>query len=348
MEKEIYTLRDPHTIACSSVRVENGVPVRRFKKEIARLGKYVQKKKGMSFEITELALNNWVAQFNAMKQNGVKVPIPKGVAHVVDNPEHNHGWVDDIFREGDSLFCSCDIIGEDSIELAMKSDVSLYSPPDYTDGKGNQYQRPITHVALTMYPTIPGLSGFEEVAASLYQEEKAMDPKKIAEALGLETSENEVTEEMILNGITELNTKVQESQQSVEAAEAKAAEASKKAEETIAASLEGYKPDPLLVKTVGENRKMKIETLHQAGKVTTHVRDLLVDAFVGDDLALALANPATDKFDAIVKAIGENDMIELREQTGPQVLELANAAAKSKSDGLLVKNAEERAAKSNG
>ena len=45
------------------------------------------------------------------------------------------------------------------------SQVSIHVPPQFTDGLGRTYVRPIRHVAITDYPVIPGLGRFEALAA---------------------------------------------------------------------------------------------------------------------------------------------------------------------------------------
>lgn len=108
-------------------------------------------------------LDHWAMIFSQMKVNGVKVPVPSG--HTNDS-EKNRGWVEDIFRDGDSLFGIVALVG-DGIRLAGTNDVSIYSQSEYTDGNGNRYQWPILHVALCTDPVVPGLRGFEALAASI-------------------------------------------------------------------------------------------------------------------------------------------------------------------------------------
>lgn len=158
-------------LVLSEKRTIDGKPVQRFRKEIIRCGKFTKAKDNVNFEVTPSSLNHWVATFNQMKQNGVKVYFPAGHTN---KPEANRGWWDKL-EVGPSkadpnvpaLYGEVDAIGEDGIGLIGRTDVSLYSPPELVDGQGNRYDRPIVHIAACTDPVIPGLGEWESVAASL-------------------------------------------------------------------------------------------------------------------------------------------------------------------------------------
>lgn len=146
-------------------RIENGVPVRRFRKDIIRTGSFVKASDDLNFDVSTDTLDHWVAQFSQWTANGNKVPVP--VTHkAAGNPKDNAGWVVDMYREDDRLVGVFDLVGEDASKLALASDVSIFVPPTHTDGSGHKYTRPITHVALCTDPVIPGLGKFEAIAAS--------------------------------------------------------------------------------------------------------------------------------------------------------------------------------------
>jgi len=144
----------------------------RFRKELIRVGHYIKAHDNLDFEVTREALDHWVLSFNKMREAGVRVPVPVG--HT-ENPEANRGWVHEMTREGDSLYGVIELVGTDAIAMAGRTDVSIYSPSLYVDGQGNQYVRPITHVALCTDPVVPGLDGFQAIAASL----ASIDPRKL-------------------------------------------------------------------------------------------------------------------------------------------------------------------------
>jgi len=152
-------------LVMASATVFESIPRQRFRKEVVRIGKYVKDATGQAFNITRDVLQNWVFQFQRMRKNGVKVPIPSTHEGASD-PDKIRGVVEDLFIDGDSLVMTCELVGEDGIAAAARNDVSLGSPPDFTDGHGNQYPQPILHVALCPDPVIPGLGDFIPIAAS--------------------------------------------------------------------------------------------------------------------------------------------------------------------------------------
>lgn len=309
----LLSLQTGPGIAVQGVRIENGLPVHRYKKELIRIGRYIKASDGISFEVTDKTLDHWVATFSHWTKAGNKVPIP--LTHRdPTNPEQNQGWVVDMFREGNSLFAVVDLVGKDAGKLALTSDVSIYVPPEFTDGHGNVYRRPITHVALCTDPIIPGLKGFESVAASLQStKENDMDWTKIKEALGIaEDMTDANAEELILKALAELK-KITEDKLKV---------GEQKVEE-IQASHKIKTPDPLLVKLASENRDMKLRSLVASARITPAVKDKLAKRFV-ESAALALSlSKGDDGFDDLVSILAENDPVKLKEQTGPQVLSLA-------------------------
>lgn len=135
----------------------------RYRKHILKLGKFVKKSDNLRFEITPREFDHFERTFSQMQQNGVKVPLPLG--HT-DDDHKNRGWVVGIERSTDDPNFLDAIIECDRPELIKENDVSVFVPPSFTDGEGNEYMRPIRHVALTPYPVIPGLGEFKAIAAS--------------------------------------------------------------------------------------------------------------------------------------------------------------------------------------
>jgi len=296
-----------------------GVPSRKFRKEVIRIGEY--EKDEVKFEVTALALDNWVKQFRRMKRNGVKVPIPS-VHDFEGDSDKNRGWVTDFFVEGESLFMVCDLIGEDSLLAAERADVSLYSPPDFVDGKGNNYSRPIVHVAMTTHPVIPGLKKFEPLVASL---ENKMDLEKLGKALKLDLTKEKAEDQIV-------------------AAFGTLAEELKKAKEKPAPKADPKKPAPdaTLLSLAADNRTMKLSQLVAAGKITPAVSDKLMAIYIGEGnaaLILSLQENRQGDFDALVLALSENDPVKLAETTGGQVL---SNPLKAKENPLIA-DAEARA-----
>lgn len=317
-------------LSLAAQRTEGGQPVKRFRKELIRSGAYCTAD-DVRFEVDGDALDNWVAEFSRMKSVGVKVPVP--TSHTTD-PEANRGWVVDMFREGDSLIGVFDLIGEDAIAMAGRSDVSIYSPAHLDDGKGNSYKWPITHVALCTDPVIPGLDGFVPLAASrgkqpvnvpvftAYKETPvAFKFEKLQKALGIEETLTEANaDKAIIASFSGLTDKVRTLMDEVK--KAAAIDAKK------AASVDA-KPkdvDPELLRLSRENHTMRLDGLVSGGQITPAVRDKLSAAFIGADgaaLKLSLASGTNKTFGLVLAALAENDPVKLGEKTAGQVLSLS-------------------------
>lgn len=317
-----------------SVRFEGGQMVRRFRKELIRTGKYHKPSDDLSFEVTDDALMNWVSTFSLMRANGVKVPVPAGHSN---DPEDNRGWLVDTYVDGDTLVGVIDLVGEAGIALAGTSDVSIYSPGEWTDGKGNRYTRPISHVALCTDPVIPGLSGFIPLAASQgatpvdvpvltlsIRKKPNMKLEQVTKALGIT---QEVTEDnaqdLILSAVGDMTKKRSELEASgvtlvakVDALQKQLADAGKKPAE----------PDPLTLTLAHDNCKLKFDGLVEAGKITPAVRDGLQELFIGSDggaLKLSLSSgQGLNTINGLVEVLAKNDPVKLGEQTGKQLVDL--------------------------
>jgi hypothetical protein len=150
-------------VATSAVISESGAVTQTYVKDLIRVGEWVMPQSGVKFSVTNEDLDHWVKTFETMQAAGVKVHVPSG--HT-DDADKNRGWVLAMFRDGDVLKGQLKIIGEDAIAAAVRNEVSIYVPPTLTDGKGNTYERPIAHVALTPTPVISGQGGWVPIAAS--------------------------------------------------------------------------------------------------------------------------------------------------------------------------------------
>ena len=152
--------------AAGAVRMEGGQPSRRFVKELVRAGRYVKDVDGQIFNITPGMIDQLALSTTAYLAAGNKIPMPATPDHSDQDPEANRGWVREVYRDGNSLFGVCDLVGDDGIKLAGTCDVSIFSPPEFIDGTGNRYQWPILHVALCTNPIVPGLDGFVPIKTS--------------------------------------------------------------------------------------------------------------------------------------------------------------------------------------
>ena len=314
------------------------VPKRKFRKEIIRAGTYV--KDEQEFEVTHSSLKNWVRQFRAMKRNGVKVPIP--LSHEDDgDSDKNQGWVHDLFVEDESLFMTCELIGEDAIGTAARADVSLYSPPSFKDGKGNEYTRPITHVAMTTHPVVPGLGEFVPLAASLKHKETEMDLASLGKALSLDLGDKEKAEETITAAFSQLKKDLvgEKEKRGIVEKERDALKAETKKDNQV-------EPDPTLISLAADNRQMKLKQLVEAGRITPAVSDKLKTLYLGEEnkaLILSLKTGTQGQFDELVMALSENDPVKLKETSGQQTVALSDSKKGNNGTNVLLADAEKRA-----
>lgn len=177
-----------------------------YRKELVYPGQFIKRKAedgsvAFNLFVDDLALDHWVKEFERMKAAGVDVPLNLG--HVVDDPERRRGTVESLKKEPNpergtnSLYMYARFRDPEAAKMAATSGVSLYAEPSMIDGKDNKYTYPITHVALTDHPVIPGLQGWQAIAASLVpaglpqpQEESAMTPMQaLAQEMGVEFPE---------------------------------------------------------------------------------------------------------------------------------------------------------------
>jgi hypothetical protein len=304
---------------------QDGTPVKRFRKEIMRVGEYV--KGDDRFGVTRDTLRHWAAQFARMKANGVKVPMP--ATHEAEgDPDLNRGWVTDMYVEGDSLLINCDLIGKDGIDCAKKADVSIKSPAKAPDGHGNEYVRPITHVAMCTDPVVPGLDAFIPIAASLAAKEKqTMKLKKTAKALGLKEAEltDDKADDLLCSAVKTLqgeNEGLKKSETTLKGSE----KALKLSLAELKKGTEAKEVQPLMLDLLTENRERKLDQLVECSRITPAVRDKIkAELLVPEALTLELSTGRKSEFDFWMKTLLENDPVKLREQTREQTtMELSN------------------------
>ena len=269
------------------------VGLNKYRKEILKAGHYVKESAGQEFDITVRTLDHLIKTFSLWVAGGNKVSVPLG--HERANlPEFNKGWVDSLFRDGDSLFA---ILELSDPELALTTDVSVCIEAEFVDGKGIKYENVLTHVALTTSPVVGGLSNFTKLSLSIG--ETSMDfLKKIAEKLGMK--DVEPTEEAVLLALKPV----------------------KPGDKTQIVELSVVDP---LVKLVSEGRALKLAQLVTAGLLTPAVKDIIAAKYVKVEVvALSLASKVDDGFDTLCEVLVANRPAKLGEVTGIQSVELAN------------------------
>ena len=248
---------------------EHGVPVRRFRKDIASVGTYKHPIYGWTLQITADRLDQWAGAFSRMLENGVNVPVV--VDHKRDS-DSTIGHIVSMERDGDTLFAIHEIVGQRGLDLV--DTVGLTSPwidREFTDGKGRRYGEVIVHSSLTPEPVIPGQDAFRAIAASLKplgaeaiflsQQEPDMDLSTLRELLGAgdELTDENATEMIAARirdadgGKTEAETQLTASLSKVEQLEAKVRE------------LEKAKPDDEVLEGLIESTEAAIDTLVERG-----------------------------------------------------------------------------------
>lgn len=323
----------------------------RYARKIIRTGKFYDSKSDRWFEVSDNALAHWAKTFALMASRGVDIPVP--LEHT-DKPDRNRGWVRNMYIKGDSLMADIEAIGEEGKKAVERNSVSVFIPPKWTDGTGNNYDWPIMHVALTPTPVITGLGDARPIAASRVpfdKEKDKMDWTKIKESLDIDvemTDEN--AEELVLAQVTERNLEKDDLTAKLVTA-TEALEASNKELGTLKLS-HGKPPaeaDPTLVSLVRDNRGMKIDALQAAGKVTKVCADEIRKQYIEGTEGLSLSDSLTrdsgktDGFDALVAILQSNDnVIDLTELTGAQILLSHQKEGEIKEDALKA-NAKARA-----
>lgn len=333
------TMAGPSTI--------EGVPHQRFRKSVMRIGKFVKDSEGLEFEVTASTLANWANQFRRMKSNGVKVPIPN--MHANDgNADQNRGYVDDLFVDGDELVMLCNMIGEDAIAAAARSDVSIKSPSHLVDGEGHEYIRPIVHIALCTDPVISGLGDFVPIAASqkkAAEKESEMTWTEVQKALGSkETVTDENASELICSRLADLDKQISDLEGTLNMAKNAPDKKLKDDEKGEDEDKRKLSSDPLVVNLVCEARGLKLQRLVDNGKMIPAQLKALTRYTDPKLVTLELQSGGRiDEFDKLLEVMDMREPVVLGEHTGQQVLELARSI--DGSDGsadAMLENAKAR------
>jgi len=264
-----------------------------------------------------------------MKENDIEVPVP--LEHT-DDPDKRRGTVVEL-RAGEDEKGRYALFGK--IKFNSKEDaergnqVSVFVPPSYTDGLGNKYYRPVRHVALTDYPVVPGLQGFEKVlAASLTKKAQPMDNliQLLNEELGLELEpgSNEATVYAAVKAAIDAaklapppddeGGEGDETDEGEEMAEGGDDDYDEEKKKGMSASL---------VKLVTSSRNTIIDGLVDDCKITPAVAKKLKKQYTGKDrLTLSFSEgEITDNFDDVIDALKDNEpVMSMGEKTKGQTL----------------------------
>lgn len=294
----------------------------------------------LNFSVDEKMIDHWADTHRSMVDNGLSVPLP--IKHT-DDPEANRGRVVNMYAGHNpsgkyALYGKVEFRDAEAAKIAKTSQVSIFSPPEFTDGKGVKYTRPITHVALTDYPVIPKLQGFESISASLVKQEAVMPLKELAAKLSLECENEDQLEETIVASFEATRGEVTSRDEII---------ASK--DEEIAALKARIPTDPLTVtashKTMlRDNRVMKLDRL-VGEKISPAVKDELADIFCSEDhLTLSLSSEAGDGglFDKVLAALDKNAVVQLGDAS--EIISLSKEDMVNPEKNVLLADVEKRRA----
>jgi hypothetical protein len=344
----------PFVASGDAAKNPNGQPVRRYVKDAIRTGTYKHPEFGWTLTVTPERIDKWVAAFNAMQANGVKVEAP--VDHSL-KAEDNRGFVVGAERRGDTLYLTHELIGEDAIALAGRSQVSVWIEPDYRDGAGRRYGEAIAHSSLVQRPVVPGQGEFLPVAASGGQR-PTMLFLSIADTQGTEpmlqalismfTLPADTTDANVLDRIKTARAAESESA-------SKALSAVKAQVEDLSGKLAKAQPktiDPDAVEMLAEGTGAAILSLVDSAKITPAVAAKLTDALVGAAgnrnafaLSRTVSGDATPLARRIIDALKENDPVALGEKTKSQAIALSRQTPDGqKAAAFDAKEVESRAA----
>lgn len=171
--------------------------------------------------------------------------------------------------------------------------------------------------------------------------------KKLAELLGVKEFKQETAEQQLSACASELvktNTSLSQEKKTLEE---KILELTNQVKTISASSGNKSKPDATLVSLAADNRKMKLDGLVAAARITPAVRDQMAALYIGPSnsaVELSLQHGTQSEFDKLIGVLSLNDPVALKEKTGPQSLSLSNPNNGEGESDLLVKDAERRAA----
>ena len=294
-----------------------------FEKELIYSGTFTKGsgKDKQEFDIKDADIKHWDKMLQEFSELDIGVPVP--LEHT-DNPEDRRGTVVPfssfvkINERGKlALFVKIEFRDKDAAKLALVSDVSIFAV-DATSRADRKFKNVITHVAITDYPVVRHLKGFEVLAAShvtkTQTEEKEMS-LALAKKLGgpADMADDAAGETFIVSKIKKLESELTELKKNK--SKAKEPDDVKK----IAASL-----SDVVVTIERKTRKGRLEMALSKGKITKVVADDLAAKWCSDDkdtMALSVVSDATDNvFDNIMDLFEKNEVIPMDEKTRSQVL----------------------------
>jgi hypothetical protein len=285
----------------------------------------------ISLSVGPDAITGWETVGNLMLSRGVDILIPRGHKVKEDNILGKVvKYAKKKNKEGkDALYADIKFEDADKAKEGLSANVSIYAEPEFTDGKGNKYSWPITHVASTKSPMIPALEPYTAIAASMIteiepeKEKKTMATKvkptpkttktidELLKANGIEVPEN-ATEEEKKNLLQEYLGDYLPVQQ-IE----KTTTTTEKPVEKVAASA-------VMLSMLSKGRKAEIDALVADDRITPAQSDVLKKKWCSDEaIKIACAAESGDGFDDQIEVLKLNEKLKSGSVTGPQAIELS-------------------------
>ena len=334
-----------------------------YEKEAIYTGNFIKddkKNAPIRFDVDDKLLLHWQNSINMLLANGIEIPVP--LEHTSD-PTKNRGKVVGARVAENSagkkaLFTKIKFNDAEAAKLKDSADISIFVPPEFTDGLGRIYRRPIRHVALTNYPTIPGLGKFQPIAASFTpgqqmqlqgnKGQQTFQPPAapsallpLAQQLGVpnpETLDDAAITTAIVGVFQLMKDKIDE----LEGHDPNADPDDDLNNDANRYNYDGSQPPngkkkmknklpPAFAASFGkmlkDNRTAKIDALLAAGCILPPVREDMIKLYCNEPtLALALdsidenAQEITDAaFDGIIEALKKNRALKPGEKSGPQL-----------------------------
>jgi len=137
---------------------------RRVWKELIREGQWINTDAGFTLDVDGDRLRRWLANFEAMTEAGIRVPVPWGHSY---DARDNAGFVETLEVRDDALWGLLHVPDAGDAEKLGRTvcGVSVSVNPNFIDGTGRRWGEVIEHVALTNYPVVTGQGEFVHAAA---------------------------------------------------------------------------------------------------------------------------------------------------------------------------------------
>ena len=280
---------------CSSEERQKQVDSLLFRKEIVRSGSYHDPKSDSWYDISDKDLDHWAEQFEQFRDAEIRVPILKDQN---EDSESALGEVVGMERVDDKLFAYLKYADEEAAKIALRNDVSIYSPRTSKKSDGKEYSFPIEHVAVTPFPVVRGLGGHEAIAASLSDPSQRSEPNMdqlqlIADVIGLKFDD----------GIDD-DAKIEKIGGHFEKQKEVIASLTPKDEFKFSIT-EG--PGQSLAKQIKSNTKTQVEAFVKAGKLSTPAAEDLLKLSTSDEaLTFAINGEHSLPLDQVFDLIDKN------------------------------------------